>query len=181
MMSQTEEILQFWLVDTPAEGRFVQDRALDAEIRRRFGTLHEQLSGGVPVQWRSSPRDLLAAVIVLDQFSRNLFRGSPQAYAQDAQARALVEQALEKGWDRQLSVEERWFLYMPFMHSEDLADQERSVALYKALGLEEVFDFAMRHRDQIARFGRFPQRNEVLGRESTADEKAFLQRPDSRF
>ncbi|API59264.1 hypothetical protein BSL82_08030 [Tardibacter chloracetimidivorans] len=178
---EAEEVLQFWLSETPMERRFVRDKALDAAIRERFGALHARLAEKVPQEWRDRPRGLLAAVIVLDQFSRNLYRDDPRAFAQDEAARALMREALDKGWDRLLGVEEKWFLYMPLMHSEDLADQELSVELYRALGMKDVLDFAIRHRDQIACFGRFPQRNDVLERDSTAAEAAFLKEPGSRF
>lgn len=181
MPVEAEEVLHFWLAETPVERRFLRDKALDAAIRERFGDLHTRLSARIPPAWRERPRVLLAAVIVLDQFSRNLHRDDPRAYEQDEAARSLVADALTKGWDALLGVEERWFLYIPLMHSENLADQDRSVELYRALGLKEVLDFAIRHRDQIARFGRFPQRNAILGRESTDEEQAFLDQPGSRF
>lgn len=181
MSTQAEEVLHFWLVETPFEMRFMQDRQLDDRIRQGFGPLHARLAKRVPPDWRDSPRTLLASVIVLDQFSRNLYRDDPRAYANDESARALTGQALEKGWDQRLGVEERYFLYMPLMHSESLEDQDLCVSLYTALGSQEGADFASRHRAQIRRFGRFPQRNEVLGRHSTPDEIEFLERPDARF
>lgn len=179
--TEAEEVLHFWLVETPVERRFIRDRLLDEMINEGFGDLYMRLTCNVPPAWQADPRSLLAAVIVLDQFSRNLFRDDPLAYAQDKKARELVQAALDKGWDQKLGVEERWFLYMPLMHSEDLADQELSVNLYRQLGMKDVLDFAIRHRDQIARFGRFPQRNAVLGRTSTPEELAFLEQPGSRF
>ncbi len=181
LSTEAEEVLHFWLTETPVEMRFVRDRGVDAAIRQGFGIVHARLSKSVPANWRDSPRRLLAAVIVLDQFSRNLYRDDPRAYRQDATARALVKDALAKGWDQRLGVEERWFLSLPLMHSEDIADQDLSVSLYRKLGLQEVYDFAVRHRDQIAHFGHFPQRNEVLGRETTAEEQAFLNEAGSRF
>lgn len=181
MPTEAEEVIHFWLMDTPIEQRFVRDKALDQRIRQGFGPLHERLSRKVPEDWSDDPRSLLAAVIVLDQFSRNLYRDDPRAYARDGAARALVRHALDKGWDKAMSVEERWFLYMPLMHSEDVADQALSVSLYRSLGMRDVLDFAIRHHDQIARFGRFPQRNDVLGREATPEEEEFLSQPGVRF
>lgn len=181
MHTEAEEVLHFWLTETPVEKRFIRDKSVDAEIQQRFGKLHHRLSDAVPDDWRASPRSLLAAVIVLDQFSRNLYRDDPRAYRQDAAARALVNDAIARKWDQQLGVEERWFLYMPLMHSEDLADQEQSVDLYRQLGMREVLDFVIRHRDQICQFGRFPQRNAVLGRVGTDAEEDFLNEPNSRF
>lgn len=181
MPTQAEEVLHFWLVETPFEQRFVRDPRLDSRIRQGFGPLHAQLARAVPAEWRADPRAMLAVVIVLDQFSRNLYHDDPRAYENDATARKLAEDVLSKGWDEHLGVEERYFLYLPFMHSEELADQDRSVQLFGSLGTQQGLDFAIRHREQIRRFGRFPQRNAVLGRQSTAGEVAFLEGPDARF
>lgn len=175
------EVLRFWLVETPPGKRFARDAALDAEIERRFGALHRSLSGEGAADWESDPRTLLAAVIVLDQFSRNLYRGSAAAFAQDDAARALTELALAKDWAVGLDATERQFLYLPLMHSERLADQERAVALFEANGDDFVADFARRHRDQIARFGRFPGRNAALGRTSTPVEAALLASGEGAF
>src|SRR3546814_5136971 len=116
----------------------ISDWSSDVCSSDLFGALHARLAEKVPQEWRDRPRGLLAAVIVLDQFSRNLYRDDPRAFAQDEAARALMREALDKGWDRLLGVEEKWFLYMPLMHSEDLAEQELSVELYRALGMKDV-------------------------------------------
>lgn len=181
MNEAAEAILRFWLSETPPEKRFVRDEALDRAIGERFGHLIQPVAASEARDWRGTPHHLLAAIILLDQFPRNLFRGEPRAFAHDRLARSLAKDALVRGWDEGLSPVERQFLYMPLMHSENLHDQEHSVRLYEALGLEDAARFARLHHDQIARFGRFPGRNEALGRESSAEELAFLEQPGSRF
>ncbi len=187
-----DEVLAFWF-GVPGDPWFSQfraewfrkDAAFDQEIRRRFSSLLEELALGKYQDWLLSPRSSLAFVIVLDQFSRNVFRGDARAFAQDALARSAADRAIGRGFDAEVSPLERTFLYLPFMHSEELADQERSVALFEALAAgernESSVDYARRHRDIIARFGRFPHRNAVLGRSSTPEEVAFLSEPGSSF
>ena len=135
----------------------------------------------VPESWRTTARGMLAAVIALDQFPRNLYRGDPRAFAADPAALALATEAVERGLDRAMSIDERKFLYLPFEHSEDPAVQARSVELFAALEDEDTLGYALRHKEIIDRFGRFPHRNEVLGRESTPEEIEFLKEPDSSF
>jgi uncharacterized protein (DUF924 family) len=164
---------------------FRKDAAFDATIRERFGDLIARgLAGGLG-EWCVEPRGALARVLLLDQFTRNAFRGTPQAFAGDARALATAKAALAQGFDRELAPVERWFLYMPFEHSESLEDQERAVALFQALadetGLAGPLDWARRHEAIIRRFGRFPHRNAILGRPSTPEEIAFLQTPGSSF
>ncbi len=180
-MRQADEVLAFWFGEITPKQRFAKDDAVDAAICQRFGTLHREFCRGVPADWRETPRPLLAAVIVLDQFSRNLARGRGEAFAQDEAALALTRSALDRGFDAGMSGEERQFLYMPLMHSEVLADQEECERLMTAAGLEEAADYARRHRVIIARFGRFPHRNAALGRFSTPEELAFLREPGSNF
>ena len=129
----------------------------------------------------NDPQGCLALIILLDQFSRNMFRGSAQAFAADEKALAHARTAVERGLDQQLPPFQRTFVYLPFEHSESLADQDRSVALFEALGDENTYDYAVRHRDIIVRFGRFPHRNVILGRESTPEELEFLKEPGSSF
>jgi len=178
---EAEAVIRFWLEETPAAKRFAVDPLLDAEIGRLFSCLMDEVAQGRAEGWRDDPRTLLAAIILTDQFPRNLYRGTPRAFATDGLARELTNLALDKGWDAGMSQEERQFLYMPLMHSEMLADQRRSVALYERLGLAEAADFAVRHHDQIARFGRFPGRNAALGRADTPEETEFLKEPGSHF
>jgi uncharacterized protein (DUF924 family) len=187
-----EEVLAFWF-GAPGDawfGRFrpewfQKNADFDQEIRRRFAPLHEALTEGKYEVWLLSPRGALGFVIVLDQFSRNLFRDDARAFAQDALARGAADQAIRRGFDAETPPVERAFFYLPFMHSEDLGDQDRSMALFEALAggdrSNSSVDYARRHRDIIARFGRFPHRNAVLGRPSTPEEVAFLGQPGSGF
>jgi uncharacterized protein (DUF924 family) len=174
-----DEVLAFWFAHSSRW--FAKDEAFDAEIRQRFLALHDEVERGEHEDWRSTPRGALAYVIVLDQFSRNMFRGTPRSFASDARALAAAHDALSRGFDQALSPEERSFLYMPLMHSEDLADQERCVDLFRALGDAYSLGFAVQHRDIIARFGRFPHRNAILGRTSSPEELEFLTQPGSSF
>ena len=168
------EVLRFWFEDTRAEAWFTRDDALDTEIRKRFGALHASLNEKVPASVVTTPLGALATVIVLDQFSRNLFRNSPRAYSADPTAFAISQDAIAAGFDRELDKQQRIFLYMPFQHSEDRAVQARSVELFEQVGDAKSLDYARQHRDIIERFGRFPHRNRVLGRESTPQEIEFL-------
>jgi uncharacterized protein (DUF924 family) len=168
-----DDVLHFWFAELRTDDWFIKSDEIDRRCRDRFIDLHERLQQG-SIDIPATPRAYLAAVIVLDQFSRNMFRNSPRAYAYDAQALHLAQQAIERGYDRGLSTAERQFLYMPFMHSEDRAAQARSVELFAALGDAVVQKFAEEHRDIIERFGRFPHRNAVLQRASTSDELEFL-------
>ena len=180
--SRIDEVLDLWFGEFGPEEWFHGGDAVDARIRECFLDLHEALrSEGVPERWRASARGLLAAVIALDQFPRHLYRGDPRAFASDAAALGLAKEALARGFDRKMSSEERKFLYLPFEHSEDPAEQARSVALFSALGDENSLDYALRHKVVIDRFGRFPHRNEALGRPSTPEEIEFLKEPDSSF
>ena len=176
-----EEVLSFWFAPTSRARWFESDKGFDREIEERFSSLIEAAARGELEPWVETPRGALALCILLDQFPRNVGRGTPRAFASDAEARRIADLALAAGLDRKLDAEERLFLYLPFEHSENLQDQERSVALFRGLGDAEQLDYAVRHRDIIARFGRFPHRNRVLGRDSTPEELAFLQQPGSSF
>jgi uncharacterized protein (DUF924 family) len=165
-------VVAFWRAAGPSRW-FKADPSFDAEVRRRLGALHEQAAAGdlaVP----DTPTGLLALLILLDQVPRNIFRGTPRAFATDPQAREVSRHALRRGFDRRVPAVLRGFFYLPLMHSEDLADQERCLALYRALGQPEALRFAEIHADVIRRFGRFPHRNAALGRPSSAEEQAFL-------
>ena len=174
------EVIRFWFEELTEGHWFAKSDALDAQIRDRFLTLHERLvtRGDLGV---TVPHQALAAVIVLDQFSRNLFRGTPRAFAADPIARRLSRAAIELGLDTAMSERERLFLYLPFQHSEDREDQALSLHLFERLGNEEWTRYAMAHKVIIDRFGRFPHRNAVLNRPSTADELAFLKEPMESF
>jgi uncharacterized protein (DUF924 family) len=176
------DVLHFWFAELRPAQWFAKDDAVDATIRTRFHALHERLATGAVVAAASDDAGVvLAAVIVLDQFSRNLYRGSPRAYHADALARGLSRSAIERGLDRGLASAERLFLYMPLQHSEDLADQACAVELVASLGDEEWTRYARAHQAIIERFGRFPHRNAVLGRPSSPGELASLKEPGGAF
>ena len=185
----TRAVLDFWF--QPAGGYrpewFRKDESFDAAIRERFAAeVDTALASTSP--GAADDTGLLARILLLDQFTRNIFRGTPRAFAGDAQALALATQLVSSGRDKNLNPWQRWFAYLPFEHSESLIDQERSVALYAALAREmqapafdSALDYAEKHRVIIARFGRFPHRNAILGRESSAEESEFLKQPGSSF
>ncbi len=189
------QVLDFWFgaPGSPEHGQrrpewFRKSDAFDEEIRSRFGaTLESALAGGLePWVAEAAPLDhRVAYVIVLDQFTRNVFRNTPRMVAGDARALAAAVALLESRRDRELAPLERWFCYLPFEHAEDLTMQNRALALFASLacepGMQDVFEWARKHQVIIERFGRFPHRNALLGRESTAEELAFLEGPDSSF
>lgn len=202
MADSIEDVLAFWFGPpgapplANAERWFRADPGFDAAVRERFEGLALRAAAGKLEAWRDSPPGALALVIALDQFPRNLYRGSRRAFACDPAALDVCLDAQARGFDRALSPVERWFLYLPLMHAESLPRQQRSVELFEALAAEALAaeappelcealasaaDFARRHRDVIARFGRFPHRNRALGRASTPEEVAFLEQPGSSF
>jgi uncharacterized protein (DUF924 family) len=178
--SWVTEVLQFWFEDLGAVHWFSGSKALDAQIRKRFLSLHERIVADDGLDATKS-RSTLAAVIVLDQFSRHLFRGAPRAYAADSAARRLSRAAILRGFDVAMKERERLFLYMPFEHSEDPGDQTLAVQLISCLGDQAWTSDAVAHMKIIDRFGRFPHRNAILNRPSSADEVALLQRTDGWF
>lgn len=188
-----EDVLHFWFGGGELRNDvwFAKNEAIDAEIRSRFGETMAAAQRGELEQWTSSPRGLLALVIVFDQFSRNAYRGTSRMFAQDARAQWLVRTGLARGDDVHFTVLERSFFYLPFEHAEDRGTQEASVRLFTTLHEEapaslkdatrEMLRYAILHRDIIFRFGRFPHRNALLGRASTAEELEFLKQPGSSF
>lgn len=188
-----QDVLSFWYDTTPAAPSnaaqaawWKKDEGFDAKIRAGFLDTWEQARGGALESWSQTPEGRLALVIVLDQFSRNLHRGSPLSWTQDPMALAHTLAALDAGEDRLLPMYGRLFLYMPLEHAEDVAMQERSVACFKAMnaefgGQDHLVDYAERHAVIVRRFGRFPHRNAVIGRGSTPEERAFLKEPNSSF
>ena len=168
-----EQVTRYWFEELPPQARFRNDTRVDDAIRERFAALHDEIARIRPEQL-TTPRDCLAAVIVLDQFPRNMFRDSPRSFATDALALSISQHAIAAGLDRQLDRQQRWFLYMPFQHSEDRGVQARSIELFTQLGDRENLGYARRHQEIIDRFGRFPHRNEVLGRVSTPEEAQFI-------
>lgn len=176
-----EGVLAWWFAPETKPRWFGGGNAFDEAVRDYFGPLYARAAGGELDGWAAEPRGLLALVILFDQVPRNIFRGTARAFEGDAQALALARLAVDRGLDQAMSMDERLFLYLPFEHAEDLADQERSVALFRALGDAGYLDYAIRHQAVIERFGRFPHRNAILGRASTVEEVAFLEQPGSSF
>jgi uncharacterized protein (DUF924 family) len=175
------DVLKFWFDQTEPDQWFEKDPTLDASILERFLGLHESLLFRGNNGLLADAQTALAAVIVLDQMSRNMFRDTARAFAADPQALRVAEAAIDRGFDAGLTKDQRMFLYLPFEHSEDRQVQARSVSLVSSLGDPELQKWAEAHRAIIDRFGRFPHRNGVLGRISTPDETEFLKRPDSYF
>jgi uncharacterized protein (DUF924 family) len=176
-----EAILTFWFEELEPAQWWRADSALDDLIRSRFGSLHAAASMSELFAWRSSPGGRLAEVIVLDQFSRNMFRGTPKAFACDPLALALAQEAVSQGADQQLEPSSRAFLYMPYMHSESKLIHAEALRLFSTPGLERNLDLAHQHKAIIDRFGRYPHRNAALGRASTPEELEFLGQPGSSF
>jgi uncharacterized protein (DUF924 family) len=171
----TETVLTYWFGELGPQDWYSGRPELDEEIRTRFGPLCERMLASSPADHLGDARTALAGVIVLDQFPRQLFRGQARAFAGDPVALQVTHGAIARSYDAGLSPERKQFLYMPLMHSEIVSDQELCVKLFRDLGNENALNYAVEHRDIVARFGRFPHRNRALGRESTPDEKAFLE------
>lgn len=191
---KAQEVLDFWFgppgseaASGPRREWFVKSDAFDDQIRQRFGAAIDQAIAGGLREWdREGPQGVLARLLVLDQFTRNAWRNTPQSFAGDTLALAAARQLVDSGAHEELPPLQRAFVYMPFEHAEDAYMQERAVELFTNLaaehpGFDEMLDYAHRHRGVIARFGRFPHRNEILGRASTPEEIEFLRQPGSRF
>ena len=187
-----EDVLNFWFGAPGSAGHgnrrevwFKKSELFDRDVRRRFSTLHAFAADGRLAAWDTAPRALLASIIVCDQFPRNIFRDDPRAYSTDDRALTAAQRMVERGWDTQCAPLERQFVYLPFEHAEDAAMQARSLELFGRLAedpaLADLPQWARKHADIIARFGRFPHRNAVLGRESTPEEIEFLKQPGSSF
>ncbi|MGH6954171.1 MAG: DUF924 family protein [Alphaproteobacteria bacterium] len=172
--SWANEVFEFWFSELGPEAWFSARPEVDDLIGERFGALHAMLASAPPAAETLDAKAHVSIVIVFDQFSRNLFRKSPRAFATDPLALAFANDAIESGMHRGLTVPERQFLYMPFMHSEDRGDQARSLALFAGLERPDLLGYAEQHEAIVARFGRFPHRNAALGRESTPEERQFL-------
>ncbi len=176
-----QDVLAFWFEEIEPKMWWASDRDFDDQIRGRFLPTLQKAAQGELFTWRREPRGRLAEVIVLDQFSRNCFRNTPLAFAQDSMALVLAQEAIAAGADGGISPIERSFLYLPFMHSESRVIHEWAERLYRANGLQNSYEFELKHKAIIDRFGRYPHRNEVLGRVSSAEEIEFLKQPGSRF
>ena len=191
-MARPEEILEFWFgrpgdegYGKPRQEWFGVAEAFDDEVRRRFAEDFERAADGGLTEWEETPEGSLALILLLDQCSSILYRGSTRAFATDERGRQVARKAIERGFDKRFPDVHRWFFYLPFEHGENLADQERSVELFSSLEPTDAnkfaLDYAVRHKRVIDRFGRFPNRNAGLGRESTPEELEFLAGPDAPF
>ena len=178
---QAQVILHFWFTKLTPQQHFAKDAALDETIRTRFGATLEAAAQCELFAWRATPEGRLAEILVLDQFSRNVWRDTPRAFAQDALALALAQELVASGLDRSLPTAQRIFAYMPYMHSESALVHEQAIALFAQPGMETNLDFELRHKAIIDRFGRYPHRNAILGRRSSPEELAFLSGPGSSF
>ncbi|WP_396587190.1 DUF924 family protein [Bermanella sp. R86510] len=176
-----EDVLEFWFSELTPKQWFVKDDNLDQEIISRFTTIHKQASACELASWRETAKGRLAEIIVLDQFSRNIYRDSANAFLQDPLALGLAQEAIRNGAHNELTTTQRSFLYMPFMHSESLIIHNEAVKLFSEPSLENNLEFEYKHKAIIERFGRYPHRNEILGRMSTEEERAFLTQPGSSF
>jgi uncharacterized protein (DUF924 family) len=176
-----QEIIGFWFKEIEPARWWIKDVTFDNNITDKFLQVHEAAKQCELVHWRETASGRLAEIIVLDQFSRNMYRNTPQAFAYDGMALALAQEAIALAADKTLSPIEKSFLYMPFMHSESLVIHETAVALYKANGIANNVEFELKHKEIIERFGRYPHRNIILNRESTAEEVEFLSQPNSSF
>lgn len=191
-MSRVDEILNFWFGSPDESGYgkprrvwFTKDEEFDEKVRSHFLPDYNLAASGQLNHWQNSPLSCLALIILLDQFPRNMFRGEPKAFATDSLALAAAQHAVAHQFDRQLIPVQRWFIYLPFEHSENLEHQQQAVALFEQLHHDpdsaSVIDYAYKHLEIIKHFGRFPHRNQILGRETTPEEAAFLKQPGSSF
>ena len=176
-----KEVLQFWFDELEPKEWWVKDSDLDQLISNRFRDLHKAANRGELWSWRQTPEGRLAEVIVLDQFSRNIFRDKPESFASDPMALVLAQEAVSLKVDEALNFQQRAFLYMPYMHSESLLIHEQAVKLFSVEGMEFNYDFELKHKAIIERFGRYPHRNKILSRQSRPEELSFLSQPDSSF
>lgn len=176
-----DEVLKFWFKDIEPSQHWVKDPSFDELIANKFGELHKRAIACELYQWRKTAQGSLAEIIVLDQFSRNIYRDQSAAFDSDPLALALSQRAIESNMDKELTIQECSFLYMPFMHSESPEIHVEAVKLYEKLGTSGSLEFELKHKEIIDRFGRYPHRNNILGRVSTAEEIQFLQQPNSSF
>jgi uncharacterized protein (DUF924 family) len=191
-VTEAADVLEFWFgapgsaeASAARKQWFVKDAAFDATIAARFGATIEAALAGELEHWANAPESALALIVVLDQFTRNVFRDTPRAFAGDARALALARDLVDRGWDKRLAPLHRVFVYLPFEHSEQIVDQCESLRLFETLRDDPaaggMVEYAVKHYEIVERFGRFPHRNAILGRESTPQEVEFLRQPGSRF
>ena len=180
-LPSADAVIDFWFRDIPAKAWFQKSEAFDLDVAARFQDVLQAAVRGELFSWRQTPMGRLAEIIVIDQFSRNIYRGRPESFSHDPLALILAQAAVEQGADQGLEPDARAFLYMPYMHSESALIHIEAVRLFSFPGLERNLDFELRHKAVIDRFGRFPHRNTILGRVSTPEEEAFLLTPGSSF
>lgn len=180
-LATSQQVLDFWFEELTPKQWFIKSDDLDREIAERFGETLAAAARCECWQWRETPAGRVAEIIILDQFSRNVHRDTPSAFAQDPLALALAQELISRGEDDALPLTRRIFAYMPFMHSESLAIHDQAIKLFDRPGMEEQLDYEHRHRAIVERFGRYPHRNAILGRESTPEEIEFLSQPGSSF
>ncbi len=176
-----KKIIEFWFKELEPSKWWVKDLDFDAMISERFSHEHHQAANCELYDWRQTSQGALAEIIILDQFSRNMFRDTARSFAYDSQALSLSQSAIASGLDEELSIEMKSFLYMPFMHSESIIIHQEASKLFAQLGVQSTIEFEKKHKEIIEKFGRYPHRNEILGRESTREEKAFLKLAGSSF
>ncbi|MGI9535873.1 MAG: DUF924 family protein [Desulfocapsaceae bacterium] len=175
------DIIKFWFEEIEPSQWWTKDDEFDQLIKLRYSDLHEKAVRCELFEWRTYPQGRLAEIIILDQFSRNMFRGTPEAFAQDRMALILSQEAISLGIDKLLKPQERGFVYLPLMHSESIAIHEKAEEIYRQFGNQSSLGFELKHKMIIEKFGRYPHRNEILGRESTEEEREFLKQPGSSF
>ena len=180
-MDHSETVLTFWFSDIDPQKWWTKDAQFDQLVTSHFGEILLRAARGECAHWRASARGRLAEIIVLDQFSPNVYRNTPQAFAQDGLALSCAQEAVRLGVDQQLPLSKRAFMYMPYMHSEDQRVHEQAIELFDVPGMESSLQFELRHKAIVDRFGRYPHRNEILGRASTLEEMMFLKQPGSSF
>lgn len=176
-----ESVLSFWFEEITPKQRWVKDPEFDALITKRFGTTHARATRGELWEWRETPEGRLAEIILFDQFSRNMFRDTPEAFAYDTIALVLAQEMVAQGSDQEIDESRRAFVYMPYMHSESKEVHTEALRLFEAFGNPDNLKYEHMHKEIIDRFGRYPHRNTILGRESTEEEEAFLELPGSSF
>lgn len=174
-------VIDFWFNEISPKQWWVKDEVFDQEVKSRFLEIHASANRGELYHWRENAEGRLAEIIVLDQFSRNIFRDNAKAFASDALALVLAQEAVSLAEDQRLAENRRSFIYLPYMHSESLIIHQQAVKLYNGLGNESSLEFELKHQNIIAKFGRYPHRNTILARESSQEELAFLQQPGSSF
>lgn len=183
MRDLKQEILHFWFEETPPSLWFQKNEDFDKQIRDRFSSAYKLAADGLCDSWRDIAEGALALCIILDQFPRNMFRNAPESFATDLRALGVAKFAVARGFDQTAPVIRRRFFYLPFEHSENIADQERALSLFKSMQTEDplAYDYALRHYDVISRYGRFPHRNAILGRKNTPEEDEYLAQPGAGF